>query len=265
MARFIAAFITTLTLLGAPAAFASRPSRPTRPTRPTASASSQTDPARPTVMFVLRGTLGNYTAATRTSDGSITDGSITVTVSSSNLEGEALSGTALTLSVTPRTRVVLHGLTSIANGDRGIVMVRAPKGSGAMTLETSPAFGVIDQASSDMGTGGKAPEDPARPTVMFVLRGTLSDYTAATSSSDGSITVTVSSSNLEGKAPTGTTLTLSVTPRTRVVLHRLRTITSGDRGIVKVRAVKGSDVAALLTSPAFQIPAFQIIDQASSN
>lgn len=135
MRKFIAASLVTVTMIGVPtAAFAAKPTHPTHPTTPASV------PAKPTVTYVLRGTLGSYTAATTT-----TAGSVTITVKSSNFESKVLKGQALTFALNSKTTVVLHDHKAIANGDRGIVKVRAPKDSTASTLQTRVAFQVIDQ------------------------------------------------------------------------------------------------------------------------
>ncbi|MGH9302956.1 MAG: hypothetical protein ACRDZ5_00935 [Acidimicrobiales bacterium] len=128
MLTLIAASVTALTLVGAPtAALAAKPAAP---------AQHKT----PAVMFVLRGNLSGYTAATTT-----TSGTISVTVKSANFERKTLDGTTLTFVVGPKTHIVLHHHAAIANGDRGIVKIRALKGSDATVLQTETAFQVIDQ------------------------------------------------------------------------------------------------------------------------
>jgi hypothetical protein len=152
MRKFLIASVTALTLIGIPtAAFATKPVHPVHPTTP-ASANAQgvtgatgvthpTVPAKPpTVMFVLRGTLSNSTAAT-----SSATGSISITVKSSNFERKSLKTMTLTFTVDSKTTVVLHNDKPIANGDRGIVKVRAPKNSSATALQTKTAFQIIDQ------------------------------------------------------------------------------------------------------------------------
>jgi hypothetical protein len=101
--------------------------------------------------------------------------------------------------------------------------------------------------------------------VQYVLKGTLSAYTAASSTTNGSITIMVTSSNRHGRALKGQTLTFPlVTANTKVVLPSgATTITNGDLGIVKVRAAKqpkdtsAADLMTLLTG----MPVRQIIDQ----
>jgi hypothetical protein len=93
----------------------------------------------------------------------------------------------------------------------------------------------------------------AKPTVLWVLRGTLSKFTAASGATNGSISITVKSSNFDSKTLKGTTLTFATDSKTKVVLHKHKPIPDRDRGIVKVRAAKGSDATALQTHTAFQV------------
>jgi hypothetical protein len=159
MRKFLIAAVSAATIIGVPtAAFAAKPVHPTTPASANASANAHgatgvtgatgatgvTHPAKPpTVMFVLRGTLSNYTAAT-----SSTSGSISITVKKSNFEQKSLKSLTLTFTANSKTNVVLHNGKAIANGDRGIVKVRAPKNSSATTLQTETAFQVIDQGAS---------------------------------------------------------------------------------------------------------------------
>jgi len=47
----------------------------------------------------------------------------------------------------------------------------------------------------------------SNPMVMYVLKGTLSGYTAATATTDGQVSITVNHANYHGRALKGTTLT----------------------------------------------------------
>ena len=75
----------------------------------------------------------------------------------------------------------------------------------ALAIPTSVAFA---KASP---TRGKS-----NPRVMYVLKGTLSSYQAATSTADGSISITVNHSNYHGRALKDQTLTFSTTMNTQV-------------------------------------------------
>jgi hypothetical protein len=110
----------------------------------------------------------------------------------------------------------------------------------ALAIPTSVAFA---KASP---TRGKS-----NPRVMYVLKGALSSYQAATSTVDGSISITVNHSNYHGRALKDQTLTFSTTMKTRVT--GATTITDGAKGVLKFKAPlhrKGDTtlVATLTTS-----------------
>jgi hypothetical protein len=104
--------------------------------------------AAPRVMYVLKGTFSNYTAASSTADGSIS-----ITVNHSNYHGRALKGQTLTFAVSMQTRVTYrNGTSQIADGSKGMVKFRAPKkvsGDLATALPTmTKAFHVIVQRAA---------------------------------------------------------------------------------------------------------------------
>jgi hypothetical protein len=91
--------------------------------------------------------------------------------------------------------------------------------------------------------------------VQFVVRGTLSSYTAANGPSNGMVTLTVKSANFDSKAlKAGPPLVFVVTSSTKVALHNGAAIAKGDNGIVKFRAAKNNSTWTGLT-------AGQVIDQ----
>jgi len=107
----------------------------------------------------------------------------------------------------------------------------------------------------------------ANPKVMYVLHGTLSSYTAynAVTSTPGSITILVKSSNYHGRALKNTSLTFPVGANTKIVLNNgVTAIADNDSGIVKIKAVKkvaAADLAATLQAQT----ARQIIDNGPSS
>ena len=141
--------VVALALVVPAAALATEPSHPSHPATPASSHASTTattalaSQPTPTVMWVLRGTLSKYTAATAT-----VNGSISITVKSSNFDSTTLKTMTLTFATNGKTTVVLHEGKPIANNDNGIVKVRASKGSSATALQTKTAFEVIDQGTS---------------------------------------------------------------------------------------------------------------------
>lgn len=103
----------------------------------------------------------------------------------------------------------------------------------------------------------------AAPRVMYVLKGTLSNYTAASSTADGSITIHVTHSNYHGRVLKGMDLTFAVSANTTTTFQNgATTISNGARGIVKFRALKNMSTSGLLTalSPD-HMTAFQVIDR----
>lgn len=113
-------------------------------------------------------------------------------------------------------------------------------------------------ATSTTGTSSKANPNAQTAKVMFVVHGKLGAYTAANGATNGSIQITVSSANRASALLKGSPqpLTFTVSSSTKVV----GTVTSGHKGIVKVRAAKNSSLATLLTTAAFQV-----IDQGASS
>ena len=109
-------------------------------------------------------------------------------------------------------------------------------------------------ASTNASTGKSATAK-----VQFVLRGTLSAYTAANGATNGTITLTVKSSNFDSKAlKAGPPLVFVVTSSTKVALHNGAAIANGDNGIVKLRLAKNNSTWTGLT-------AGQVIDQGAAN
>jgi hypothetical protein len=91
------------------------------------------------------------------------------------------------------------------------------------------------------------------PQVLYVLSGKLTAYTAASGSTNGSVSITVSAANHSRATLKGMTLTFPVSAATKVVLHRHAAIAANDRGIVKVRGARTLDVTALQAAVAKQV------------
>jgi hypothetical protein len=123
----------------------------------------------------------------------------------------------------------------------------------ALALPTSVAL------AKSPGTHGKS-----NPRVMYVLKGTLSSYTAATADTAGSISITVKHSNYHGRALKGQTLTFATSMQTRVTMkHGATSITDGAKGVLKFKAPlhrKGD--TTLVTTLTSNAKALHIIDQA---
>jgi hypothetical protein len=103
----------------------------------------------------------------------------------------------------------------------------------------------------------------SNPIVMYVLKGTITSYTAAAGTTDGSITINVSHANYHGRQlAAAAPLTFTVTANTRVTMASgLTTISPNSQGVLKFRAPlirKGNTtLAATLTTSA---KALHIID-----
>jgi hypothetical protein len=122
----------------------------------------------------------------------------------------------------------------------------------ALVIPTSVAL-----AKGTPGAHGKS-----NPMVMYVLKGSLSSYTAATTTADGSISITVNHSNFHS-ALKGQTLTFSTTMNTKVTMVNGATqITDGAKGVLKFKAPlhrKGD--STLITTLTTNAKALHIIDQ----
>lgn len=125
----------------------------------------------------------------------------------------------------------------------------------ALAIPTSVAFA---KASP---TRGKS-----NPRVMYVLKGTLSSYQAATSTADGSISITVNHSNYHGRALKGQTLTFPTTVNTRVTfVNGATTITDGAKGMLKFKApLHRKADTTLVTTLTTSAKALHIIAKAQS-
>lgn len=112
-----------------------------------------------------------------------------------------------------------------------------------------PAAALAKGKPSNPGSQGQA-----APKVMYVLRGMLTAYTPANGATNGSVTITVKSSNHHGASLKGQTLTFAVSSSTKFV----GTFTPNDKGIVKLRGPKAG-LGDPSTFPT--LVAKQVIDQ----
>ena len=90
----------------------------------------------------------------------------------------------------------------------------------------------------------------AAPKVTYVLKGTLSDFAAASTTANGSVTINVTHSNYHARALVGQELTFAVSLKTPTTLMG-GTIINGARGVVKFRAplkVTNTTLMAALTA-----------------
>ncbi len=123
-------------------------------------------------------------------------------------------------------------------------MLKTPLAIVALALAiTSASFATVAQASSH--NKGKA-----APKVTYILKGTLSNFTAASTTANGSVTINVTHSNFHARALVGQSLTFAVSMKTPTTLMG-GTIINGARGIVKFRAplkVSNTTLMAALTA-----------------
>lgn len=105
-----------------------------------------------------------------------------------------------------------------------------------------------------------ASQSKAAPKVMYVLKGTLWNYTPASSTGDGSITINVTHSNSHGRLLKGTNVTFVVSAKTTTTLNGATTISNGANGTVKFRALKNmSDSGLMAALSTNSMNAFQVI------
>ena len=96
--------------------------------------------------------------------------------------------------------------------------------------------------------------------MQYVLKGTLTSFTASTGGATGSITFTVTQANRQRAALKDQALTLVITPTTKVVLDTDGELAAGETIIVKVRELRRTTAALALLSGK---NARQVIDQDS--
>lgn len=119
----------------------------------------------------------------------------------------------------------------------------------ALALPTSVAL-----AKANPNAGGKS-----APKVQYVLRGTLSAYTAASDSATGLITIDVKHSNYHGRALQNQSLTFTLTTKSKVTFmrgsHANHEIVDGTKGYLTVRAPKRitGDLVTQLPAQALRI------------
>ena len=115
-----------------------------------------------------------------------------------------------------------------------------------------PTVALAKGKPSDPGSQGKS-----APKVMYVLHGTLTAYTPANGTTNGSVTITVTGANRHGASLKGKSLMFAVSSTSKIVGK----FTANDRGIVKLRGAKAG-LGDPSTFPT--LVAWQVIDQGSS-
>jgi hypothetical protein len=125
----------------------------------------------------------------------------------------------------------------------------------AAALTASAAFAAAPAGKGKPATSPSSTH-PATPTVMWVIHGSITAYTAPSGTTAGSVTLNVTGSNHVAASLKGKPLTLAVTTSTNVV----GTPTVGHNATVKLRGTKAS--AASLTAATV---VRQLIDQGASS
>jgi len=105
----------------------------------------------------------------------------------------------------------------------------------------------------------------AAPQVMYVLKGTITAYTAASGTTNGSVSLLVKSANHHGASLKGQTLTFAVSSSTKVVLHDGAAVAVNDKGLVQVRGPKTIAATASLATVLQALTARRVVDQGASS
>lgn len=110
----------------------------------------------------------------------------------------------------------------------------------------------------------------AAPKVMYILKGTLWNYSAASATVSGSVTIHVTHSNYHAKALVGQDLTFALSANTKLAVRSHGktklvnglAVKNGIRGIVKFKDVlKVSNSALLAALAPTSMTAFEVIVQ----
>lgn len=101
----------------------------------------------------------------------------------------------------------------------------------------------------------------AAPQVLYILKGTLTAYTAANGASNGSVSLLVKSANRHGTALNGQTLTFPVTPTTKIVTGNGTAVTVSHKGLIQIRGPKKIPSTTNLATALQALTARQVIDQ----
>jgi hypothetical protein len=109
---------------------------------------------------------------------------------------------------------------------------------------------------------GKAKDSHGKaPQVMYVFKGTLSAYTAASGTTGGSVSILVTAANHHGAALKTQTLTFPVSATTKIVTHDGAALALNDKGVVKLRGPKRIAPTDSLATVLQALTALQVVDQ----
>jgi hypothetical protein len=104
-----------------------------------------------------------------------------------------------------------------------------------------------------LSTSAASADLQAAPSVLYVIKGKVTQYIPASGPTIGSVSIIVSSSNRHGRSLRGTRLTFGIGPGTKLVVDPDGEISEGDRGIVKVRGPKLLTAGSLRARMALQV------------
>ena len=132
----------------------------------------------------------------------------------------------------------------------------------AAALTASAAFAAQPAGQGKPATT-PASTNATTPTVMFILHGTITAYTAVNGTTNGSVSLKISSSNYVARSLKGQTLAFTISPKTSIVKHNGAQPAVNDRATVKVRAKKAT--VASLTAASATSGIFQLVDQGKAS
>ena len=126
------------------------------------------------------------------------------------------------------------------------------------------AVPAVALATKPPAPGSQGNHSKAAPKVLYILKGSLTAYTAANGATNGSVSILVKHANRHGAALKTLTLTFAVSSQTKVVIHDGAAFAPNDKGIVKVRGPKKigptDDLATVLQA----LTAKQVVDQGAA-
>jgi hypothetical protein len=170
-----------------------------------------------------------------------------------------------------RVRGIHRGMSKVV-GRSGIYFIGKPQSTrslGGLEMKKVVALAALALAVPSLALAAKPPapgnsqnsHGKAAPKVMYVLRGTITAYTAASGTTNGSVSLLVNSANHHGATLKSQTLTFPISSSTKVVLHDGAAVAVNDKGVVKVRGPKNLAPTDNLATVLQALTAFQVIDQ----
>jgi len=122
------------------------------------------------------------------------------------------------------------------------------------------ALAITSVTLATTAQASKGKSKAANPTVTYILKGTLTHFTAASTTASGSVTINVTHSNYHARTLVGQPFTFAIAQTTPTNLMG-GTIIDGARGIVKFRAPLHESNTTLMTALTASTPmaASQII------